>query len=329
MEEEQNQFTFDDTHARNLIKKAKRRSTLKTALIVVILTPLILAVLWYGFYHWRFSRADQSQREIVWHNQISAPNVHISHQSFELGVLGGTITSKTYKWLGTRPYIWEPLETTYNLLGRTSRLYGSFGSILLPEQLSAASPYGYNASTGDREMFFYYPASAYDSYEDSIGKLGQLKDTTLVELALSFDQDYSVEEINKLLPASVQPVWWWVDAYTDQYKQYLQETGMTIAANSLIIYGYHGEQFAPFDGGIDSFITSVEQLRQESKSFKWDADQIHEALAGDDDILDKSDVKIIGAVVTGTAGQLEALKWLPFIKASTFGVISDQTDIPD
>lgn len=40
--------------------------------------------------------------------------------------------------------------------------------------------------------------------------------------------------------------------------------------------------------------------------------------------IDKSDVKMIGAVVTGTPEQLESLQGQAYIKGSIFGVISNQ-----
>ncbi|MEK4327801.1 anti sigma factor C-terminal domain-containing protein [Paenibacillus sp. FSL R7-0297] len=326
--QEQDQFIFGGKQAQQLIHKARLRSTLKTIGIIVIVTPIILAVIWYGLYHLRLYQGSKVQSEILWKNEISAPNVHISNQSVKLDSFGGETYNQTYKWLGNKPYIWQPIEESYNLLGRSTGRYGAFGAISLPEQLSTASTHRYNSATGDREMIFYHPEIAYETYEDSISLLKQLEDDTLVELALSFDQAYTLEETRKLIPAGVQPVWFWTDAYTPSYKKYLKETRQTIAADSMIIYGFHGEQFAPY-GGVDSFINSVEQLRKHGRNFTWEADQVHQSLAGDNDILEPEDITIIGAVVTGTAKQLEALQNQAYIKGSTFGVVSDTTSLPD
>ncbi|AIQ30675.1 MULTISPECIES: anti sigma factor C-terminal domain-containing protein [unclassified Paenibacillus] len=325
---EQDPFIFGGKGAQQIIKKARLRSTLKTIGIIVIVTPVILAVIWYGLYHLRLNQGDKVQSEILWKNEISAPNVHISNQSVKLDSFGGETYNQTYKWLGNKPYIWQPIEESYNLLGHSTGRYGAFGAISLPEQLSAASTHRYNSATGDREMIFYHPEIDYDSYEDSISQLKQLGDDTLVEMALSFDQAYTLDKTQKLLPAGMQPVWLWTDAYTPSYKKYLKETRQTIAADSMIIYGFHGEQFAPY-GGVNSFINSVEQLRKHGKNFTWEADQVHQSLAGDNNILEPDDITIIGVVVTGTAKQLEALQKQAYIKASTFGVVSDSITLPN
>jgi hypothetical protein len=327
MEEDLNDFSFDEKQTKQLMRKAKLWSTIKMVGIVVIATPIIMAGLWYGIIRWSSNQGSQSMQELVWMNEISAPNIHISNQTSGESLFGGVLNTQTYKLIGNKPYIWEPVERTYNLFGNTSRRYGSFGSIQI-DQAGSNQFHKYNSYTGDREMFFYHPEISYDSYNNSLSYLKQVEETSVVELGLSFDQAYSYDEIKSLIPLDVQFVWWWVDTYTNDYLDYLKQTGQSIYADSLIIYGFHAEQFTPY-GGIDSFITSVEHLRKSSKSFKWYADEVYKSLAGPNNTLEESDVKIIGAVVTGTAEQLKVLQGLPFIKASTFGVISDKKDIPN
>jgi hypothetical protein len=44
----------------------------------------------------------------------------------------------------------------------------------------------------------------------------------IVELGLSFDKAYSLDELQAQLPSDVQFVWWWVDAYTNEYVDYMK-----------------------------------------------------------------------------------------------------------
>ncbi|WP_438351065.1 anti sigma factor C-terminal domain-containing protein [Paenibacillus sp. FA6] len=328
MEKDLNHFSFDEKQATKLMRKAKLWSTLKMIGITVIVTPIVFVLLWYGFRSWSLNQAQQTMKEIVMFNEISAPNVHISHQTYDNNWFGGTIKTKTFKWIGNVPYVWESVERKYTLFGRSSRIYGSFGAIPLDLPAESNQFNRYNADTGDREMIFYHPEISYDAYKDIISDLNQVDDTTLVELGLSFDKAYHFDEIKSLVPSDVQFVWWWVDAYTDDYLVYMKQGKQVIPADSMLIYGFHSEQFE-ITGGIDTFITNVEQLRESSKSFKWAADEIHKSLVGDNQSIEQSDVKIIGAVVTGTSKQLEVLQGQSFIKASTFGVISDKKSVPN
>lgn len=120
-----------------------------------------------------------------------------------------------------------------------------------------------------------------------------------------------------------------MDAYTDERLDFMKQAQGTIAADFPLIYGFHSEQAKPKaqqssePDEIDSFIRNIEHLRK-SKNFEWEANQVYQALIGDNGTLEQSDVKVIGAVVTGTPEQLESLKEKTYIKASTFGVISDR-----
>ncbi|MDQ8739423.1 anti sigma factor C-terminal domain-containing protein [Paenibacillus sp. LHD-38] len=331
MDTDLDSFSFDDKQTKQLLKKAKLMSTLRTIAIVVVVTPIIMILLWYGFRQWSHYHAQKTMNEIVAFNEISGPNVHISNQTYNSNWFGGEIETKTYKLIGKRPYIWEPVERKYNLFGSSSRKYGSFGPISVNKSESLAESsqfYRFNSYTGDRELFFYHPEIPYATYKNSVNELNKLEKATLVELGLSFDQAYSLEEIKSKLPPSVQVVWWWVDAYTDENLAFMKQGQQTVHAESVFVYGFHSEQFEPF-GGMDSFISSIELLRKNSKSFKWDAEQAYESLIGDNKTLEKSDIKIIGAIVTGTAEQLNVLQGSPYIKASTFGVITNQQDSLD
>ena len=73
------------------------------------------------------------------------------------------------------------------------------------------------------EKCFYHPKISYDHYQDKISELRQLEKNTLVEIAISFDDAYSLDEIKSKLPSEVQVDWWWVDAYTDDTLDFLSE----------------------------------------------------------------------------------------------------------
>lgn len=331
MNKDHDSFLFDEKQTKKIMRKARFWSTVKIIGITIIITPIILLVLWYGFRQLSLHNAQKTMDDMRVYKEISAPNVHISNQTSDYNLFGGQIQTDTYKVLGDRPYIWEPLKGNYNLFGTLSKSYGSYGAIQLEASESLKASYQleqFNTYTGDREMFFYHPEIKFDVYKDSISELNQFEENTLVELGISFDQAYSPKEIKSKLPADVQVVWWWVDAYSEETLDYMKKDQQTVAANSPFIYGFNSEQSKSKaqqsqNDEVDSFIRNIENLR-ESKNFKWETDQVYQSLIGENGTLEKSDVKIIGAVTTGTSEQLESLQGQTYIKASTFGVISDR-----
>lgn len=332
MNKGQNDYLFDEKQTKKIMRKAKFWSTIKVIVITIIVTPIVLVALWYGLRNLSLNSAQEVMDDIRLFNEISTPNVQISNQAYDYNLFGGKIKTSRYKVLGDnhRPYIWEPLESDYNLFGTLTRNYIS-NSIQMEssESLAEANQFErFNEYTGDREMLFYHPRISYDAYKDNMSELNRFEEATQVELGISFDQAYSFEEIKSKLPSEVQVNWWWVDAYTNERLNFMKQAKDTIAANSPFIYGFQSEQSKPlfeqYQGDeVETFIQNIEMLR-ESKNFKWETDQVYQSLIGENGTLEQSDVKIIGAVVTGTPEQLESLQGQTYIKASTFGVISNR-----
>ncbi|WP_341300884.1 anti sigma factor C-terminal domain-containing protein [Lysinibacillus sp. FSL H8-0500] len=332
MDKEQPNFLFDDKQTKKIMRKAKLWSTIKIVGITILITPIIIVVLLYSLRHASINSAQEVMDDIHLFNEISTPNVQISNQLYDYNLFGGKITTTTYKVLGEqhRPYIWQPLNSDYSLFGKLTQNYISSpiqfeGSESLAETSQLER---FNEYTGDREMFFYHPKISYDVYKDSISELQQLEENTLVELAISFDTAYHFDEIKNKLPSGVQADWWWVDAFTNDIMAFLEKDQSTIRATSPFIYGFQSEQSKPIaqrslNNEVDSFVQHIELLRK-SKNFKWETNQVYQALVGKDGKLESDDIKIIGAVVSGTPEQLMLLKDQPYIKASTFGVISNR-----
>lgn len=332
MNKEENEFLFDDKQTKKIMRKARFWSTVKMIGITLTVTPIVLIALWYGLRTLSLNSAQKVMDDIHLFNEISAPNVQISNQVYDDNLLGGKITTATYKVLGDqhRPYIWKPIKSDYNLFGKLTRTDIS-SSIQIEGSESLAETHQFerfNDYTGDREMFFYHPKISYDVYKDKISELNQLDKNTLVELAISFDNAYSFDEIKRKLPSEVQVDWWWVDAYTDDTLDYFKQGQNTISANDPYIYGFQSEQSKPkprrsSNDEVETFIRNIELLRK-SKNFEWETNQVYQALIGENETLEKSDVKITGAVVTGTPEQLQSLQGQTYIKASIFGVISNR-----
>ena len=57
--QEQDPFILGGKKTETVMRKARLRSTLKTIAIIVIVTPVILAVIWYGLYHLRMNQGDR------------------------------------------------------------------------------------------------------------------------------------------------------------------------------------------------------------------------------------------------------------------------------
>ena len=74
----------------------------------------------------------------------------------------------------------------------------------------------YNPYNGEREMLFYLPDVSYPKVLNETSQLDDMDSRKLVELGISFNTHYNVEQIKDMLPPSIHPVWYWVDTYSNK-----------------------------------------------------------------------------------------------------------------
>ena len=72
------------------------------------------------------------------------------------------------------------------------------------------------------------------------------------------------------------------------------------------------------------FIRNISSGQKFKAQSQEEYERLHETLRGEDKVLTENDLQYYGAVVTGDVETLSTLKGLPFIKASSIGVITDK-----
>ena len=96
-----------------------------------------------------------------------------------------------------------------------------------------------------REMRFYLPFVKYLNYVNDLERISELQNK-VAEVALSFDKAYTAEEVVKMLPEGIRPVWLWVDTYDETKAETYTgltdpETGAVLNAEvSMNIFGFEG-----------------------------------------------------------------------------------------
>lgn len=193
---------------------------------------------------------------------------------------------------------------------------------------------------GQRVMVFFYPFVRYDAseYLNDLALLDDIGSDKYMEMALSFNRGYTVEEVKKILPEDITVTWYWVDDLSENEKEMLklplkkrEEMELPVClpsvkseytAYGIKLYDNCSDEI-PDDVAVELFINSIVNCRDEYRKGN-EFDRIYNNIAGDDGKLAQSDIKIWGAVVTGDSESLKVLLGLPFIKASSLGVVTDK-----
>lgn len=192
----------------------------------------------------------------------------------------------------------------------------------------------YSSIYGLRKLHFLYPYVHYgkDIYEyqkeenkttendSSFDKeniindfhfLSEIDDDKIVEMALSFDKEYTYEEVNKMLDSNLI-TFYWVDSNSDEEKQHMIEFKAPVCS----IVGIKsidgaGEFRDEVNGRMENFKAALKQLKDMGHT------QYTES-------IDENNIKIIGAVVVGSPKELKAIQNNPMIKHAVLGNVVDK-----
>lgn len=332
-----------DTKLKKAIRKAKRHSLLRNALISFV----VLGVVAIG--------GSIANRELVYNmerqvqiaednfNKISAPNKYIGKVSRYHEILGGRNEYTTYKIIESKVVFTGEGGYNYGLLrNEWGNMIGTESPSILgisydTEQIRTQK---YN-ELGQREMVFFYPFISYAEYKNDLQLLDAIGSNKIMEMALSFDQAYPMVEVKNMLPDNVTLSWYWLDDLSEQEQEaskshkttHQNSNGETIEVESSdrirserTVYGIkaYDNNGEILEDPVQLFTQALQNGMERDTRLKGEFERVYLNVAGQDGQLTKDDIKVWGVVVTGEGKELKSLTGLPFIKASSVGVITEK-----
>lgn len=326
----------------SIVRKAKRHSLLRIIIISFIAAGVVLTL--YTFFGVKIVYKTETpiQTAVDAFYNISAPNRYIGNMPRYHETFGGKNVFSTYKIIEGRVVYTGQQEYSYGVLQKDwGSWIGSGSPAILGETTDEENLQlrKYN-ELGQREMVFFYPFNKYRTYRNDLSLLEEIGSEKLMEMALSFDKTYSIDEVNRILPKNVTLAWYWIDdlseAEKDNYKKtnFTDEKGKTSkldikwvrserSAYGVKAYDANGAAFKQIKPE-QMFIWSLESGKKHDTRYQSEFERLYKNLVGSDGKLAGEDIKVQGVVVTGAAEKLKSLRSLPFITASSLGVVVDK-----
>jgi hypothetical protein len=323
-----------------LVKKAQRRVILRN-LGITFIAILILLMAGSQLNHWLIDDMRGTQEIATSNfNTVSAPNRYLGKASHYYGFLKGHAEVSTYKLIGGRVVATEELSYSYGLL---QDYYGDWTGSGWPEILSKSydekdtESVRYNV-LGQREMFFYYPFIVYQSYRNDLQLLNDMASDELVEVALSLDGYYSLDEISDMFPADMI-AWYWLDDLSEEEKeaafaheslQQTDEGDITHEYSNRVrsertAYGVkaYSENGNHYDTPLKYFNWAVQKGSERDTRFRSEFERLYQDVCGGQE-LTEDNVCFGGLVVSGTVEELLMLLDHPQVKGSALGVATSE-----
>jgi hypothetical protein len=320
----ENEFFPKDFEFEKLVKKARKRSLIKMTLISLVISLIVLTGLYLlGDTVMKMKMEKETNFDSIW-NEITGANVEEQGTTFNYSPTTATAKTKLVKKVGGVPIPWGEQEKVFTILGTSTLITtdGPSGSGSIEDE---RIPLYYQ---GERVVEFFHPQVNYKQIFDDRALLNKIDDNSVVEMALSFDKGYSIEEVNQVFKD--QLAWYWVDTFSkDDIKEHNElnknerfSKGYTI--NGFEAYGFQYNQHSKAKQA-SNFISILEAIKEEGGNYQDEAVEIFNNITNQGKMdLEPKNLKIIGVVVTGKPSDLKKFSDKSMIRGATLGATTDQ-----
>lgn len=301
-------FSFEKNE-KNLITKAKRKSTIRMACIsglvsLLVLTLIVLVKLQVT--PWLLNKELIAQETYY---EVYGANLFVGPWEESIQIIGSKATAPQYKLLDGRP--------VYR--GSISNDSDKFEVHLSPNEYET---YRY---LGGKVMNFIHPKVKINPVPNELKNIDVFRDHQMIEMGLSFDRAYSLDEVKAMLPKDLPLQWAWVDVYSDEEVDSLQTSespANVFMENEVIGFSMVDETGITLENPVKEFMESVMYGKNHMGPYKRDMKTLYETLSKQGEV-DETNIKIIGAVVVGEKETLKQIQNESSIRASSTGAVVD------
>jgi hypothetical protein len=323
MKEDNMEFLLDDKKLKKAYKKSKKMSTIRTIVIVIsLMIPLyVINVIITSKMGTRYYAEVEKMLE------ITKPNTYISKANDTIGFFGASGQYTVSKRIGSCKSVEiDHQNSSYglaNIIGLKRTLYSNSGG-----QKADEWPINFDTS-GNLTMMAFHPDIKYKEYKNDIALLDKVSSDSLLEMTLSFDKKYKINEISGIL-LKVKISELLIDGYTDEemgkYKKEASEyDGKATYIPEFNFIGFKGSRLFDYEANevSNNYEQFLNNLQYDFKNiyYKNKFRGIYSTLKSKDQLA-SNNLNIIGVVVYGSPEELQKLKSNPHIKASSVGIIT-------
>ncbi|GGD03907.1 anti sigma factor C-terminal domain-containing protein [Enterococcus wangshanyuanii] len=290
------------------IKKAKRKQLVMfscISMIIFLIMSILLVITVDKVSTRNYHKLDKA---LFAYQTIASPNTQIDSQVISnSSIFGGEVVTNQSKNIDGYIVPWSSLRSKYSLFKQSI----DYNELMPSWYHSSKNSYEYNRQTKQKVATFYNPKIEhyYDGVKNELDDIQAIEDS-VAEVAISFDQPYTYNEVKKMFPENVNVVWLYL---------FSEESDESQGPSGMPVYGFQlnvDEKNRIIDAEADkenffrSFKTAVSSANSQ------------EVTAFIDENQDKKleDIKIRGVMVTGQVQNLANLKEASFIRGSSIGV---------
>ena len=292
-----------DQPIEKVIKKAKRKQWMKMILVAFIVS-IVLLITFYRVGNYFAAKSTQRLHETLFlQNAIMQPNVQIDSQVTQnRSMFGGEIVTNRSKEVNGYTVVWSTLTSQYGWIKNEV----AYNELVPGFHSDGENSYEYDKQTKQKYATFYHPniKNYYDGVQNELAEVAQLENH-VAEVAISFKEPMTFAQIKASVPNNLNIVW---------YYMLSREVDEEYGPSGLPVYGFGGgEQVTE----IESFIEVLKQYDDNG-----DIEEIQQFIRAYEG-KPLEEVKVLGVMLTGQAGNFTQLIDADFVRGASVGVTAE------
>lgn len=293
-----------DTSIKNALKKAKRKQLLKIIITSIIVVLILIPIFYKTGNYFAAKSSKRLHEQLFLHNSIAESNIQIDSQvTANSSTFGGNIITNRSKNINGYVVQWSTLTSSYDWF----RLKIDHNELTPGFHWSDTDFYEYDKQTKNKVATFYHPSiqEYFDGVQNELSDISQMENY-VAEVAISFDQPYTIQEIEAKIPDNLNIVWLYMTSRIADESR---------GPSGTPVYGFVPPS-SPKEGDKDFYKGFIDTL------------EIYDDNGNDETIqkflkLNKNkqwdEVGILGVMLTGQTQNFKALENQDFIRGASVG----------
>lgn len=312
-------FDFENVDTDKILKEAKGKSYARIVLISLSMALYIFGLIYLEKLQITPYLLNNEILEAESYYSVYGANIHLGMWDEEYRFIGSSATAPKYKIIDGKPVSLGEVTVPGKL---------NFNEFSLNSNWPTTDTKDVFTYEGIRKLQFYHPEITYEAYKNDFSLVADIPDYKKVEMGISFDKPYTLQEVQNMLPKNVKFQWAWVDIYDETILQGMKATdgipSMVVSEDHAAGFHLYDEVGEVIENPKEKFVENLELALRNKSDYSNDLQAVEDFLKQGNEEINTDHIMIIGATITGNPADILSVQNEDYVKAAVLGAVVDK-----